>query len=59
MGIALKAEWKTDVEGSGDGFVKITQYQDDGEQTVWLSLNQFQRIISFEKTLTREAVGSE
>jgi hypothetical protein len=57
MAIYLKSEWRTELEGDGDGFIRITQWQDGCEQTIWLSLHQFQTILNHEKTLTREAVG--
>jgi len=60
MGIFLKPELKTDVVGDGDGFIKIIQTQDDGEQAViWLSVHQFETIFNHEKFIIREALGTE
>lgn len=60
MGIFLKPEFKTEVEGDGDGFIKIAQTLEDGEQSViWLSVHQFETIFNHEKFIIREALGTE
>jgi hypothetical protein len=60
MSILLKAEAETEVMGDGDGFIKITQTMPNGEETViWLSVHQFQTIFNHEKTIIREALGTE
>jgi hypothetical protein len=60
MSIFLKAELETEVVGSGDGFVTITQRTPDGEESfIWLSVHQFETIFNHEKQIVREALGSE
>lgn len=47
---------ETEVFGTGDGFVCITQKADDVETVIWLSVHQFETIFNHEKTIVREAV---
>jgi hypothetical protein len=56
MPIYLPKEMETEVFGTGDGFVCITQKVDDVETVIWLSVHQFETIFNHEKTIVREAV---
>lgn len=55
MALFFKAEIETEVIGDGEGFIQILQ----GEQVVWLSVNQFENIVNQEKHIVREAFGIE
>jgi hypothetical protein len=60
MGLFLRAEIETEVYGDGDGFIRISQTNDKGEDVeVWLSVNQFQIIFNQENHLVNEAFGVE
>jgi hypothetical protein len=60
MSIFLKAELETEVCGDGDGFISILQKRRDGEESViWLSVHQFETIFNHQKTIIREALGTE
>ena len=60
MPIYLPAEYETEVAGTGDGLVSFTQKRLDGEEMVmYLSLHQFETIFNHEKTIVREALGSD
>jgi hypothetical protein len=56
MPIFLPKEMETEVYGTGDGFVCISQKADDVETVIWLSVHQFSTIFNHEKTIVREAV---
>ena len=57
MPIYLPKELETEVYGTGDGFVCISQKDIDGqEKKIWLSVHQFSTIFNHEKTIVREAV---
>ena len=57
MPIYLPKELETEVYGTGDGFVCISQKDIDGQESiVWLSVHQFSTIFNHEKTIVREAV---
>ena len=56
MGLFLRAEIETEVYGDGDGFIRISQTNDKGEDVeIWLSANQFGIIVEQEKFLVNEA----
>jgi len=60
MGLFLRAEVATEVCGDGDGFIRISQTNDEGvDVEVCLSVNQFQIIFNQEKHLVNEAFGVE
>ena len=60
MPIYLPAEYETEVAGTGDGFISFTQKRLDGEEMVmFLSLHQFETIFNHEKTIMREALGTD
>ena len=46
---------ETEVFGTGDGFVCITQKADDIETVIWLSVHQFETIFNYEKRIINEA----
>jgi hypothetical protein len=57
MPIYLPKELETEVYGTGDGFVCISQKDIDGQEAIiWLSVHQFSTIFNHEKTIVREAV---
>ena len=57
MPIFLPKELETEVYGTGDGFVRISQKDIDGQETIiWLSVHQFSTIFNHEKKIVREAV---
>ena len=57
MPICLPKELETEVYGTGDGFVCITQKDIDGQEAViWLSIHQFETIWNHQKKIVREAV---
>ena len=56
MPIYLPKEMETEVFGTGDGFVCITQKSDDVKTVIWLSVHQFETIFNHEKKIVREAV---
>jgi hypothetical protein len=55
MPIFLPKEMETEVFGTGDGFVCITQKADDVETVIWLSVHQFETIFNHEKRIINEA----
>jgi hypothetical protein len=59
MGIYLRPEWRTEIEGDGEGFIRISQEQDGETQVVWVSVAQFHTIVSDAKMLIKEAIGGE
>jgi hypothetical protein len=57
MPIYLPKELETEVYGTGDGFVCISQKDIDGQEIkIWLSVHQFSTIFNHEKTIIKEAV---
>ena len=57
MPIFLPKELETEVYGTGDGFICISQKDIDGQEAIiWLSVQQFSTIFNHEKTIVREAV---
>jgi len=60
MAIYLYAEMETEVQGTGDGLISITQTDSNGEKTqIWLTVHQFETIFNHEKRIVREAFGTE
>jgi len=60
MSIFLPAELETQVVGSGDGKITITQIDELGRtQEIYLTVHQFESIFNREKHLVREALGTE
>jgi len=60
MPIYLKKEYETEIEGTGDGFIRISQIKESNEEVViWLSINQFQTIFNHEKYLNDEALKND
>lgn len=59
MGIYLRPEFRTEIEGDGEGFIAISQEQEGETQTVWISVAQFHAILSDAKMLIKEATGGE
>lgn len=60
MPIFLPKELETEVFGTGEGFICITQKDMDGRETIIaLSVHQFETIFNHEKTLVREALDSD
>ena len=57
MPIFLPKELETEVFGTGEGFICISQKDIDGQETIIaLSVHQFETIWNYEKTLIKEAV---
>ena len=57
MPIFLPKELETEVFGTGEGFICISQKDIDGRETIIaLSVHQFETIWNHQKTLVREAV---
>jgi len=60
MAVFLNAELETEVTGDGNGFIQILQKSNLGEESVvFLSVHQFQTIFNHEKSIVREALGTE
>ena len=58
MAISLPNAFKTDVYGTGDGYIVLKQDDGSGNVTViYLTLHQFQTIWNHEKHLTQEALN--
>ena len=56
MPVCLPKEIETEVVGHGDGTISITQYRDDDEVIIWLTVHQFSTIFNHEKTIVKEAL---
>jgi len=60
MSLNLNIEYKTTVEGDGQGFICITQIDEHGEtRAVYLSTHQFEIIVEEKEHLVLEALGVE
>ena len=58
MPVFLPKELETEVYGSGDGFVFISQKDEFGtEVTVVLTAHQFETIFNYEKRILKETYG--
>ena len=58
MAIKLPNAFRTDVYGTGDGYIVLKQDNGSGEvSVVYLTLHQFQTILTNEKHLTEEALN--
>jgi hypothetical protein len=55
MPICLPAEYETEVYGTCDGFITITQKQGHEEVSIHLSVHQFETIFNYEKRVIKEA----
>ena len=55
MPICLPAEYETEVYGTCDGFITITQKKGHDEVSIQLSVHQFETIFNYEKRIIKEA----
>jgi len=55
MPICLPAEYETEIYGTCDGFITITQIQGGEKSSIYLSVHQFETIFNYEKRIIKEA----